>query len=118
VQLLFWVKDRVRLGQPVEFDDMTNQAQFVNEIETAEQREMIRKDRKKAAEGLATVKIDPPLKSSAGWEGWGDVIKAALTVAYGTKGVLLIYVIRPHDAPLFEGDDWEALAINAAPPQG
>jgi hypothetical protein len=104
--------------QPVEFDDTTNQAQFVNEIEAAEQREMIRKDRKKVAEGLATVKIDPPLKSSAGWEGWGDAIKAALTVAYGTKGVSLLYIIRSHDTPLFEGDDWEALAINTAPHAG
>jgi hypothetical protein len=66
VQLLFWVKDRVRLGRPVEFDDATDQAQFVNEIEAAEQRETIRKDQKETAEGLATVKVDPPLKSSAG----------------------------------------------------
>jgi hypothetical protein len=118
MQLLYWVKDRVRLGQVVEFDDTTDQPQFVMAIEAAEQRDVIRKERKKNAEGLATLKIDPPLKSSAGWESWGDSIKAALTVAYGAKGVPLLYVIRPEAIPTFQGNDWEELAINAAPQIG
>lgn len=118
MQLLYWTKDRARLGQAVEFGDATTQAQFVTAIEAAEQREMIRRARKKNADGLATAKIDPPLKSSAGWEGWGDAVKATLTVAYGAKGVPLLYVIRPNNDPLLEGDDWEELAINAAPHMG
>ena len=118
MQLLYWVKDRVRLGQAVEFDDATDQLIFVAAIEAAEQRQTIRRERKKNTEGLATLKVDPPLKSSAGWESWGDSIKAALTVAYGAKGVPLLYVIRPEAIPTFQGNDWEELAINAAPQIG
>jgi hypothetical protein len=55
------------------------------------------------------------LKNSAGWEAWKDAVRAALTIAYGSKGVPLLYVIREHDAPLFGGNDWEELAISAAP---
>jgi hypothetical protein len=115
VQLSLWVKDRVRLDQPVEFENGTTQAMFTDEIEQAQQRQQIRLDRKKTADGLSTLKIEPPLKNSAGWEAWIDSIRAALTIAYGSKGVPLLYAIREHDAPIFEGDDWEALSINAAP---
>jgi hypothetical protein len=66
VQLALWVKDRVRLGQPVEFENGTTQVTFASEIEQAQQREQIRQDRKKTADGLSTLKIDPPLKNSAG----------------------------------------------------
>jgi hypothetical protein len=118
VQLSLWVKDRVRLGQPVEFENGTTQDVFTAEVEQAQQREQIRKDRKKSADGLSTLKIDPPLKNSAGWEAWIDAIRAALTIAYGSKGVPLLYVIRDHDAPLFVGNDWEELAISAAPLTG
>ena len=68
VQLALWVKDRVRLGQPVEFENGTTQVIFTSEIEQAQQREQIRQDRKKTADGLSTLKIDPPLKHSVGWE--------------------------------------------------
>jgi hypothetical protein len=115
VQLALWVKDRVRLGQPVEFENGTTQAIFTAKIEQAQQREQIRQDRKKTADGLSTLKIDPPLKNSTGWEAWLDAVKASLIIAYGSKGVPLLYAIRDHDAPLFDGNDWEELAISAAP---
>jgi hypothetical protein len=116
IQLALWVKDRVRLDQPVQFDNGTTQAVFTDEIEQAQQREQIRHDRKKTADGLSTLKIDPQLKNSAGWEALIDAIMAALTIAYGSKGIPLLYVIREHDALIFDGDknDWEELAINAA----
>jgi hypothetical protein len=115
VQLALWVKDRVRLDQPVSFENGTTQAIFTAEVEQAQQREQIRQDRKKTADGLSTLKIDPPLKNSAGWEAWRDAVRAALTIVYGSKGVPLLYVIREHDAPIFDGNDWEELAISAAP---
>ena len=118
VQLALWVKDRVRLDQPVEFANGTTQATYTDEIEQAQKREQIRQDRKKTADGLSTLKIEPPLKNSAGWEAWIDAVRAALTIAYGSKGVPLLYVIREHDAPMFAGGDWEELAVNAAPFSG
>jgi hypothetical protein len=58
------------------------------------------------------------LKNSAGWEAWIDAVRAALTIAHGSKGVPLLYVIREHDAPIFDGNDWEELAISASPFNG
>jgi hypothetical protein len=125
VQLTLWVKDRVRLGQDVEFDDGTTQAEFVSMIDESQQREKIRQERKKNTEGLATMKIDPPLKASSGWDGWKDSVNTALMLAYGSKGVPLLYIIRTIPAPTFPvvaaGDiapPWEELAIGAAPLTG
>jgi hypothetical protein len=125
VQLTLWVKDRIRLGQDAEFDDGTTQAEFVSLIDEAQQRDKIRQERKKNAEGLATMKIDPPLKSSSGWDGWKDSIKTALMLAYGSKGVPLLYVIRTIPASTFPvvpaggvAQSWEELSIGAAPLTG
>jgi hypothetical protein len=113
-----WVKDRIRLGQPSEFENGTTQAEFFQMIEESQQRETIRKERKKSAEGLLTLKIDPPLKSAAGWETWADAVRAALMVSYGTRGVPLLYIIHRDDEPNFEFEDWEELAVNCAPLNG
>ena len=125
VQLTLWVKDRIRLGQDVEFDDGTTQAEFVSMIDESQQREKIRQERKKNTEGLATMKIDPPLKASSGWDGWKDSVKTALMLAYGSKGVPLLYVIRTIPASTFPvvpvggvAPSWEELAIDAAPLTG
>jgi hypothetical protein len=129
VQLTLWVKDKIRVGHDTTFPDGTTQAQFVAELEEAQQRNKIRQERKKNAEGLSTLKIDPALKSSAGWDGWTDSTKAALSVAYGSKGVPLLYVIRTNEAPRVVFDDvdehgniivptWEEMAIEAAPLTG
>jgi hypothetical protein len=124
VQLTLWVKDRIRLGQAVEFDDTTTQPIFVATLEESQQRDKIRKERKKNAEGLATMKIDPPLKASAGWDGWKDAIRSALMLAYGSKGVPLLYVIRENATPTFPAavggiaPTWEETAIEAAPHTG
>jgi hypothetical protein len=122
VQLTLWVKDRVQLGQAVEFDDGINQVQFLSMIDESQQREKIREERKKNTEGLATMKIDPPLKSSSGWDGWKDSVETALMLAYGSKGVPLLYVIRENEASTFPEPGvtpaWEDLAIDAAPLSG
>jgi hypothetical protein len=71
------------------------------------------------------MKIDPPLKSSSGWDGWKDSVKTALTLAYGSKGVPLLYVIRTTQASTYPvvpaggiALPWEELAIGAAPLTG
>ena len=125
VQLTLWVKDRIRLGQAVEFEDGTTQAEFVSMIDESQQREKIRQERKKNAEGLATMKIDPSLKASSGWDGWKDSVKTALMLACGSKGAPLLCVIRTIPAPTFPvapaggvAPSWEELAIDAAPLAG
>ena len=129
VQLSLWVKDKIRVGHDPTFPDGTTQAHFVSALDEAQQRHKIRGERKKNAEGLATLKIDPPLKTAAGWDGWTDATKAALSIAYGSKGVPLLYIIRNNDnaRTIFNDLDengvtiiptWEEMAIDAAPLSG
>ncbi len=42
VQLTLWVKDRIRLGYAVEFEDATTQAEFLSMIDESQKRETIR----------------------------------------------------------------------------
>jgi hypothetical protein len=119
VQLTLWVKDKVRLDEIPEFPDTTTQVAFVSQIDEAQRRDTIRKERMKTGESLSSVRIDPPLKSSAGWEGWMVAAEAALTLAYGSKGVPLSYIIRENEAPQPVGHaTWELKAIHAAPLTG
>jgi hypothetical protein len=62
---------------------------FVSMIDESQQREKIRQERKKNAEGLATIKVDPPLESSSGWDGWKNSVNTALMLSHGSKGVPL-----------------------------
>ena len=73
------------------------------------------------------MKIDPPLKASSGWDGWKDSVETALMLAYGSKGVPLLYVIRENEVPIFPAlmlaggglaPTWEELAIDVAPLSG
>jgi hypothetical protein len=84
----------------------------------AQQGDKIRKERQKSAEGLASVRINPPLKSSAGWEAWMVSVETALNLACGSKGVSLSYVIRAQEAPDLNGFGqltWEESAIIGTP---
>jgi hypothetical protein len=87
VQLTLWVKDRIRLGQAVEFDDGTTQAEFLSMIDESQQQEKIRREGKKNTKGLVTMKFDPPLKASSGWDGWKDSFKTALMLAHAGKSM-------------------------------
>jgi hypothetical protein len=119
VQLALWAKDQERLNQDPSLPNGTTRAEFTVLIDEAQRRQTIRKERQKTAESLASVRIEPPLKSSAGWEGWMVAVEAALTLAYGYKGVPLAYIIRANSAPELEGHDtWEETAIHGAPLNG
>jgi hypothetical protein len=118
VQLTLWVKDQRRLDINAEFPNGTTQVVFLENIEAAQQRDKIRKERQKSAEGLASVRIDPPLKSSAGWEAWMVSVETALTLACGSKGAPLSYVIWAQEAPDLNGFGrltWEESAIIRTP---
>jgi hypothetical protein len=83
VQLTLWAKDQERLGIAIIFENSTKQPQFNVAIEEAQQREKIRKESQKSPENLASVEVEPPLKTSARWDAWSTSIEAALTLAYG-----------------------------------
>jgi hypothetical protein len=109
----------------VEFDDGTTQAEFASMIDESQQREKIRQERKKNAEGLATMKIDSPLKSSFSRDGWKDSVRTALMPAHGSKGVPLLRIVQENPASIFPvvpaggvAPSWEELATDAAPLSG
>jgi hypothetical protein len=119
VQLTLWAKDKARLYEVPMFPNATTQVSFASQINETQRQDSIRTERKKTGEALSSVRIDPPLKSSAGWEGWMVAVEAALTLAYGSKGVPLSYVIRENEAPQPNGHaTWELKAIHAAPLTG
>ena len=113
VQLSLWAKDQIRLDAATTFPNGTVQAGFTIQLEDAQKREKIRKERQKSAENLASVRIEPPLRTSAGWEAWYVALETALKLAYGFKGVPLAYLLRTTDAPTMVGTTWEEKAINA-----
>jgi hypothetical protein len=118
LQLTLWVKDQRGLDVNAEFPNRTTQAVLVAGIKAGQQRDKIRKERQKSPEGLASVLIDPPLKSSAGWEAWMVSVETALTLACGSKGVPLSCVIRAQEAPDLNGFGqltWEESAIVGTP---
>jgi hypothetical protein len=117
-QLTLWVKDAIRLDEPVSFENGITQAQFVAAIDAAQGRERIRKERQKSAESLASVRIEPPLTTSSGWEAWSESVQATLTLVYGAKGVPLAYVTRKDNAVLPATATWEERAIATAPHTG
>jgi hypothetical protein len=118
VQLSLWAKDQIRIDAATTFPTGTAQAAFTIQLEAAQKREKIRKERQKSAENLASVRIEPPLRTSAGWEAWYVAIETALKLAYGSKGVPLAYLLRTTDAPAMNGTTWEEIAINATPLDG
>lgn len=118
IQLALWVQDAERLGLPAEFGNGTNQASFVTAIDDAQHCEDIHKVCKKTTESLGSIRITPPLKSSAGWGSWMVSVEAALTLtlAYGSKVIPLAYVIRPDTPdPMDDQATWEQTAIATAP---
>jgi hypothetical protein len=72
VQLTLWAKDKARLDEvPMFQPNATTQASFVSQINEAQRRDSVRTKRKKTGKVLSSVRIDPPLNSSAGWkDGW------------------------------------------------
>ena len=72
-QLALWVKDRIRADSDVFFDNNFQLTTFLQEIGAAQTREIVRKARTKSGESLTSQKIDPPLKTSGGWDAWSRV---------------------------------------------
>ena len=113
VQLSLWAKDQIRLNDTTTFPTGPVQVVFATQLEAAQKREKIRKERQKSTENLVSVRIESPLKTSAGWEAWYVALETALKLAYGSKGVPLAYLLRTTDAPTMVGNAWEEKAINA-----
>ena len=119
-QLALWVKDQIRADVETVFANNYVSNTFLQEIGAAQIRENIRKARIKTGESLTTQKIDPPLKTSGGWDAWSDAVKAALGLSYGARGVPLLYIIRPEREQDLDQEHltWEENAIARSPHAG
>ena len=101
--LVLWVKDRDRLGQPVEFPNGTEENTFLDSLNEALERERRRKSQKKEGESYLDGSFNTKLRSQKEWEKWTEELKTTLTQIIGVRGVPLIYVIREAEEPKYDG---------------
>ena len=102
--LVLWVKDRDRLGQPVEFPNGTEENTFLDSLNEALERERRRKSQKKEGESYLDGSFNTKLRSQKEWEKWTEELKTTLTQIIGVRGVPLIYVIREAEEPTYDGE--------------
>ena len=100
--LVLWVKDRVRVQQPVQFEDATTQNDLRGRLSRALTRERRRKDQKKEEESYLDSTFNNKLKSTAQWEKWNEELESNLCHIIGCRGVPLSYVIRDDATPDFD----------------
>ena len=119
VALVAWVKDKARLAEAIEFPATITREGFLQEIEDAAERDRCRKNQKKTGESLINNDFTVKLKNKTQWERWSMDLATNLRAIIGAKGIPLLYVIRPVDAPTAIGHaNWEEKAINMAPLMG
>ena len=61
--LVMWVKDQIRIGQPVAFDSTITKQELISELDSAYQRWERRRDQKKAGESYLDSTFNTKLKS-------------------------------------------------------
>ena len=94
LQLALWVKDTVSVDRVAEFHDGTTVTTFERDIAAAKEREVDRKARLNASRVLENTKIEPLLENGEGWEAWSSAMQLMLRLFHGSRGALLLYVMR------------------------
>ena len=94
ISLMYWVKDKNRINEEIEFDDGTTSDDVLQAIDDANIRQICRKTQRKSGESLVTSEFVVKLKNSAQWERWKVELNATLSSIIGAQGVPLSYVIR------------------------
>ena len=119
ISLMYWVKDKVRLGEPTEFADTYVEADLRGEIEAAQEREVCRKEQKRKGEAMLTDDFQVKLESAIQWERWEIELNSHLKMIIGANGIALSYVIRDNSTPDHSNQgSWEEKARLAAPHSG
>ena len=116
---MYWVKDKVRLGEPTEFAATYIETDLRGEIEAAQEREVCRKEQKRKGEAMLTDNFQVKLESAIQWERWEIELDSHLKMIIGANGIALSYVIRDSSTPDHSNQgSWEEKARLAAPHSG
>ena len=94
-----WVKDKVRLDEPTEFEAGTDRAEFITQLKKASERKKCRTNQKKIGDSLITSSFQVQLETATQWDRWIVELESNLKMIIGSKGIALSYIIRENDDP-------------------
>jgi hypothetical protein len=120
---IHWAQDFRRISRVPTLDDIADQAEFREALETARLRAQIRRHNAEESDGLSKAADPGKLKRQKEWTTWSRALKNYLSTILGQNGVPLSYVIREEEAPNYELEDepdydFEQLSIDCAPMDG
>ena len=114
--LMDWVKDRVRIDEPTDFEAGTDRAEFITQLEEASERKKCRTNQKKIGDSLITSSFQVQLETATQWDRWIVELESNLKMIIGSKGIGLSYIIRENDDPdLEERATWDLKATLGVP---
>ena len=121
--VMYYVKDKDRLGLDAAFDDNVTEEEFFEELDGALEREIRRSEMKKTGKNLISAEFQVKLKGRSQWERWMNELTSTLGGIVGAVGVPLTYIIREKDEPTIEApddaeDEWDWLSVAATPLEG
>jgi len=117
--LVLWVKDRRRVGQPVEFPDEMTRAELVDALAESLHRQDRRREQKKVGEAFLDASFNNKLKGQLQWEKFTQELESTLSMIIGMNGIPLSYVIRPNEEAIFDdGIPYDEAVVNAVTLQG
>jgi hypothetical protein len=120
---IHWAQDFRRISRVPNLDNIADQAEFREALETARLRAQIRRHNAEESDGLSKAADHGKLKRQKEWTTWSRALKNYLSTILGQNGVPLSYVIREEEAPNYELEnepdyDFQQLSIDCAPLDG
>jgi len=114
IALVLWTKDMRRANLPVEFEDGTDRAGFVETISDAFERHNRRKEQKKIGESFHDATFNHKLRGQAQWEKFVEEFDATLAMIVGIGGTPLSYVTRENETSVYDDTQtYDDAIINA-----
>ena len=97
-----WVKNKVSLDEPTDFEAGTERAEFITQLEEALERKKCRTNQKKIGDSLIMSSFQVQLETATQWYRWIVELESNLKMIIGSKGIALSYIIRENDAEITE----------------
>ena len=114
IALVLWTKDMRRANLPVEFENVTDRAGFVETISNAFERNNRRKEQKKIGESFHDATFNHKLRGQAQWEKFVEEFDATLAMIVGIGGTPLSYVTRENETSVYDDTQtYDDAIINA-----
>ena len=118
---MYWVKDKRRLEEPIEFSNTHNEVEVTlrAEIEAVHERVLCIKEQNRKGEPMITDDFQFKLESAIQWEHWVIELNRHLEMIIGANDIALSYVIREYTIlDHSKQTTWEEKTCLAAPQTG